>query len=179
MKSKKKGIINAIGLLVLFGLLTLTSCQTKLEGTVYTNLDSLANLESAKSLVATCHFISRATIAEYVARYQKWQSASGTAPGSEKFENFSSFNKSIIQAILSVDGCIGLRVVGGMDAQNRFHSILVGVGSNYNTLYIKRSQANCPGDPAPQGMLDSNDAAVHFAGYQGDEEGGAEMGQMP
>ena len=73
-----------------------------------------------------------------------------------------------MRAIITNDSCIGLRVIYGMDENNKVHIILVGINPEYETLYIKNPE-NC--------VEEKNMAAKDGSGGSG--TGGAEYGMEP
>lgn len=63
------------------------------------------------------------------------------------FYNYESFTKKYIVELLCSDGCIGLRVYYGMDADFKVHTIINGIDQKGDDLFYKYKS----GDPIPIG----------------------------
>lgn len=171
-------------IIVLSLLIAFASCGQNLTRDNLT--DPKPTTPQARKLVdSTCHFISKEQIAEFVNRYQKLKTSSDTsvAGGKLKFTltDSCSFNNIVIRAILADKRCIGLRVVYGVGRDNKLHAIIVGIAPDYSTFYIKRPKEPC--DPKAFRMLKRTDSSAVSAQDENqtldDEEGAAEMGQLP
>jgi hypothetical protein len=56
---------------------------------------------------------------------------------SDVLANSETFNADDVRLLLSQPGCVGFRVLYGMDNELKIHSILVGVNSEGNEILIK------------------------------------------
>ena len=124
----------------------------------------------ATMLQGICHFMPKDTIATWVARYTAYKKMpeQDSATVANLIMDSCSFNNNIVRAIITNDSCIGLRILNGMDEQNKVHIILVGIKPDYSTLYIKK--------PADCGQTTNNDQAK---GKPVQEVGGGEMSSIP
>jgi hypothetical protein len=130
--------------------------------------------KQALALQAKCHFMPKDTIEVWTARYQKNKPRTGdtTLSVASILGDSCSFNNSIVRAIIANEKCIGLRVVYGMDENNKVHIILVGINPDYSTLYIKK----------PKGCgIEKNASAKDGNGDDDDDDdlGGGEYAEMP
>lgn len=150
---------------------------------------------NAESLLKRCHFIEKDTIEDWVGRYEKYREQLGRKPDyktnnkdttNAKADEMKaamdemsvrflkggsvSYNSCLIKKILCDKNSIGLRVLYGIDRNNRMHIILVGINADYANLYVQADDC-CP-DPLNKTLgagLTSPTAP----------SGGAEYGQMP
>lgn len=150
----------------------------------------------ADSLVKLCHFIHKDTIEDWVGRYEAYQKelmrkreyrTDGKDTANTKademksvMDNMSarflmggsvSFNSCIIKKLLCNKNSIGLRVLYGIDTQNRMHIILVGIQPDYSNLYVDDAEDCCD-----KSMNKSLGAGLTSANGN---PGGAEYGQLP
>jgi hypothetical protein len=95
----------------------------------------------AISLYATDHFIPKDLIDKWTARYE----AQTGLPSNDSLKlrdlvvsNSYSFNGRYVSLIICSKDCIGLRILHGMDENNKIHIILVGIKPDYSTLYIPK-----------------------------------------
>lgn len=127
----------------------------------------------AKKLVTTCHFITEDSIKVWVARYRNdttGKKISQDLPGIDTLlRNNRSYNSCIVRQIINDKECIGLRVMYGLSADNKFHVILVGVKYDYSDLYVKEPQECCGGKVQAQATEALTEGKL----------GGAQYGQMP
>ncbi len=124
--------------------------------------------KQAIALQAKCHFMTKDTIAVWTARYQR-NKPTASPTSNAIFGDSCSFNSSIVRAIISNDSCIGLRVIYGMDEKNAVHIIVVGIKSDYSTLYIKKP-TDCGG---------KSNTAAKDGGEPDDDLGGGEWAETP
>jgi hypothetical protein len=147
----------------------------------------------ADSLVNRCHFIRKDTIEAWVKRYEAYkekldyrkqfktsgdttQSQAGAMPplaeASVEFlkSGCVSFNNCIVKKILCDKNSIGLRVLYGIDANNRIHIMLVGIQPDYSNLYVYGE--DCCKEPMNKKL------GAGLTGANG-PTGGAEYGQLP
>ena len=121
---------------------------------------------AAKRLQDKCHFMPKDTIAVWAARYQNFKKTA--TPDSlnmaKLYIDSCSFNNNIVRAIITNDSCIGLRVINGMDEQNKVHIILVGIKPDYSTLYIKKP-ARCGGVSSKKENSDEEIGGGEMADY--------------
>ena len=140
---------------------------------------------SAMNLKNKCHFISQDSIVAWTGRYKLYmkdslpyiKTSDSLLNRASKFLHQSSisFDHCIIRTILCDENCIGLRVLYGMSANNKFHVILVGIDKDYNNLYVEGLQECCGG-----GKLKVEEVLNSGGGlFGGGTAGGAEYGQMP
>jgi hypothetical protein len=125
--------------------------------------------KQAVALQAKCHFMPKDTIAVWTERYQK-NKPTAAPSATATFGDSCSFNNSIVRAIITNDSCIGLRVVYGMDENNKVHIILVGIKPDYSTLYIRKPK-DCG--------VGKNAAAKNEDGGGDDDLGGGEWAETP
>lgn len=151
----------------------------------------------ADSLVKRCHFISKDSIERWVGRYEAYQKelmrkreyrtdANDTTnakadEAKAAMDNMStrflmggsvSYNSCIIKKLLCNKNSIGLRVLYGIDSENRMHIILVGIQPDYSNLYIDDAEDCCD-----KSMNKSLGAGL--TGANSGTPGGAEYGQLP
>ena len=151
----------------------------------------------ADSLLKRCHFISKDSIEDWVSRYQEYKNKLSRKPDyrtnaqdttnakgdemkaamNEMSTRFLmggsvSYNSCMIKKILCDKNSIGLRVLYGIDRNNRMHIILVGIQPDYSNLYVEA------GDCCPDPLNKTLGAGLTAPPPAGDT-GGAEYGQMP
>jgi hypothetical protein len=162
-------------LLSLFGAVLLNGCTNDAPGGGEGYTGEIKD-SSAKKLVNTCHFISKADIADWVSRYKKDSTGKITIQNQSAFSyllnNSISFNSCIIRKLINDANSIGLRVIYGKSPDNQIHIILVGINPDYSNLYIKAEKECCD-----QNTLKKLGAQAD--GLSDGEFGGAEFGQMP
>ena len=149
----------------------------------------------ADSLVNRCHFLSKDSIEIWVSRYEGYQKelmnkrsyktnngdTSNTQGGnmSTGLDNMStaflmggsvSYNSCILRKIISDKNSIGMRVLYGIDGNNKMHIILVGVKFDYSNLYVSGDDCCDKSLNKSLGASLTNESGVL---------GGAEYGQMP
>lgn len=174
----KKYLLSYVSFCTIAGLIIITFFSNCNDGSTNNiNCDGYTgeiNNKNSAALIATCHFITKDFIDSWTARYQKNKSQIGTAnfPASNVLSDSSSFNNSIVKAIITNDSCIGLRVINGMDIKNKVHLLLVGIKPDYTTLYIGKP-IDCDGN----NQLNKNEARQ--SGEPEDDLGGGEMALEP
>jgi hypothetical protein len=57
-----------------------------------------------------------------------------------------TFNRSAIDRLLALPGCVGIRIYTGMDEEDKLHSILVGVNDKGEDLIIPSTTASLTGE---------------------------------
>jgi hypothetical protein len=102
---------------------------------------------SALALVNRSHFISRDSILAWTVRYEEINAL--RSKNSQYYEeevpvSSCSYNRCFVQALLSNEKCIGLRVLFGLDTEKKIHVILVGINPDYSNLYIPRPTGCLP-----------------------------------
>ncbi len=154
----------------IFAALFFSKCTNAVSETNCDGYTGKVENKQALALQAKCHFMPKDTIAVWTERYQKNKPTIGTAlPNASSILGDScSFNNSIVRAIITNDNCIGLRVIYGMDENNKVHIILVGINPEYETLYIEK----------PKDCGEEKNAAAKD-GSGGSGTGGAEYGMEP
>jgi hypothetical protein len=173
--------------------LTFSSCKEDddkkcCEGYTGTITDARAD-----SLVKRCHFISKDSIDLWGKRYEaykerldyrkEYKTAGDTSQNQavdmpplsgasvEFLKNGCvSFNNCIVKKILCDKNSIGLRVLYGIDANNRIHIMLVGIQPDYSNLYV--TDEDCC-DKSINKKIGAGLTSVT------DSKGGAEYGQLP
>lgn len=86
------------------------------------------------------HFLDSLTARSWIERYKAYKdSICNNAVGVHTpvlIDSSESFNRALIQQILCLKNCIGLRVFQGMDTNYKVHILLGGIDQYGNTLYI-------------------------------------------
>jgi hypothetical protein len=149
----------------------------------------------ADSLVKRCHFLSKDSIELWVKRYETYKDRLNRKPDyktdnkdtanannaelnaqmtemSKSFLTGSSvsYNSCIIKKIICDKNSIGLRVLYGIDSDNRIHIILVGIQPDYSNLYVDGE------DCCNRSMNKKAGAGLTSIT---NNKGGAEYGQLP
>ena len=84
-----------------------------------------------------------ATAIEWIERYKVYKdSVLNNTLGSTSnvlIDSSESFNRAVIQQILCLKNCIGIRVYNGMDPSYKVHVILAGINQTGNSMFITNS----------------------------------------
>lgn len=172
-------------LFAFIAVLFFAQCKNKSMDAGYTG--ELTNPKSV-ALSQVYHFIEKDSIDKWTERYKMYKdSISGNhLPGTNGsvLQDSSSFYNTIIRKIIGNENSIGLRVLNGMDAEKKVHTIFVGINPDYTSLYIpepielqskgEKKQANLIKDLSPMAQV----PGVRTVGLTG-KIGGAEYGTMP
>jgi hypothetical protein len=151
----------------------------------------------ADSLIKRCHFLSKDSIEIWVKRYEAYKERLNRKPDyrtdnkdttnanpvemNAEMGNMAagflkhgsvSYNSCIIKKILCNENSIGLRVLYGIDSDNRIHIILVGIQPDYSNLYVD-------GEDCCDKSMNKTLGAGLSTPPPGSGTGGAEYGQMP
>ena len=131
----KKLLIIAVAVITVY---TMQSC-----GVACLLQDPLPLSPYATDLKNANHFLDSLTARSWIERYKTYKdSICNNAVGVNTpvlIDSSESFNRALIQQILCLKNCIGLRVYQGMDANYKVHILLGGIDQYGNTLYIKEN----------------------------------------
>jgi hypothetical protein len=97
--------------------------------------------KEAIALYTRDHFIPKATIEEWTARfaaYKKNLRNDSSKSLVEELGSSYSYNGYYVNLILCDKGSIGTRILLGLDELYKLHFILVGINPDYTTLYIRK-----------------------------------------
>jgi hypothetical protein len=173
--------------------LSLSSCKEDDDKKCCEGYTGAITEARADSLVKRCHFIKQDTIKDWVSRYEAYKktldyrkeykmqadTTQNQAPAMPPLSAASveflkngcvSFNNCIVKKILCDKNSIGLRVLYGIDTNNKIHIILVGIKPDYTDLYVDGDE--CCNKSMNQ-KLGAGLTSIT------DNKGGAEYGQLP
>ncbi len=184
MKQLLKKITPALFLMTIVSVVFLAKCTPKNHGDVgYTGL--LTNPQ-AITLSKVYHFIEKDSIDKWTERYKTYKDSISRnhlpGVGGSIFQDSSSFYNTIIRKIIGNENSIGLRVLNGMDAEKKVHTIFVGINADYSSLYIpeptelrdKKRQTAFFQNPSPFAQAPGVIQAASTGKF-----GGAEMSPAP
>lgn len=191
MKHSSRKPLVTIFIITIFSVFILTQCQDKNKYIITGYTGPLTNPKSV-ALSQVNHFIEKDSIDKWTERYQLYKDSikMNHLPGvtGPIFKDSCSFYNTIIRKIIGNENSIGLRMLQGMDAEMKVHTIFVGIKPDYSSLYIDEPEdLNDKGGNGKDGKGTSNlnKGLSPFAQTSGTKTGksgkvgGAEYGTMP